>query len=360
MQQINKYSTNLLLGISKFIFGKKEINKKIYLNEDTKILIVHFGSVQQALNITPLIKTLKAFFKNSIHVLTNENGEIIFSKNGDIRNVFQFPSNIKSCFHLIRRLRSRRYDSVLLAEESPAHFTFLMLSLIKSKFKVGFKNKHEKLLTHRVPPADYSRLHVVDRILTLTEAFEIDYDKGDLNIIFEPSNKTKMAVETFRITHDLTLKATVVLNISTELDIGFWGVESYKRLIKYLKNYDIHIIIASSIEDMEKAEEIADGKYLVYYHTDIESYAQFLRSSTFIFSPDSFTVQLAAAYKIPIFCLFVQHKTTEMINVPYNSDFDFSVTEDSSLEKLSYGKVLNSFVPYFEYVYGRYSNNDES
>jgi len=46
-----------------------------------------------------------------------------------------------------------------------------------------------------------------------------------------------------------------------------------------------------------------------------------------------------------------------MINVPYNSDFDFAITDSKKLSDISYGKVLNSFVPYFEYIYEEYNNS---
>ena len=271
----------------------------------------------------------------------------------------ELPSEMKLFFSLIMNLRKKNFAALILADESPNKISLIMLALIKSRYKVGFINKGSNLLTHRLPFGDKKRLHLVDRILTITEAFEIEYEKSHLNIIYNPSKKSTLSVETYRITHDLIHKPTLVINISSEIEIGFWGVDSYKRLIKFLKNYNINIILTASIDDMKEAELISENKYLIYYNTDFDSYAQLIKSSNFIFTPDSFTVQLAAAYKIPVYCLFVQHKSADMINVPYNSDFDFSLTEKPSLEKLSFGHVLNSFVPYFEYIYQRYSGNDE-
>jgi hypothetical protein len=43
-----------------------------------------------------------------------------------------------------------------------------------------------------------------------------------------------------------------------------------------------------------------------------------------------------------------------MINVPYKSDFDFVLTDKPKLSDISYGKVLNSFVPYFDHIYENY------
>jgi ADP-heptose:LPS heptosyltransferase len=204
---------------------------------------------------------------------------------------------------------------------------------------------------------EVNKSHIVDRILELTKPFELSYNKTDLNIFYKTSEKSKKNIEDFLIKNDLMYKFNAIINVSNNPKIGFWGVDNYNNLIKYLHNYDISVIVVSSIEDIEIAEKISDKNNILFYNTELDIYAELIKNSDFIFTPDSFTIQLGAAFKIPTFCLFVQHKESEMINVPYNSDFDFALTEKNNLKNISYGKVLNSFVPYFEYVYERYQRN---
>jgi len=216
----------------------------------------------------------------------------------------------------------------------------------------------DNLFTHKLQQLNINTTHVVDRILNLTEPLEMEHDKADLNIFYKTSAESQKIISDYLIKHDLSYKLTALINISNNLKIGFWGIDNFKNIIKYLRNYNLNIVLIASLDDIEIAEKIADSKHLIFYNTDFDIYAELIKNSNFVFSPDSFTVQLAAAYKIPVFCLFVQHNTTEMINVPYNSDFDFALTDKDNLKHISYGKVLNSFIPYFEYVYERYRQQD--
>ncbi|MCW8850496.1 MAG: hypothetical protein OQJ81_11000, partial [Melioribacteraceae bacterium] len=134
-------------------------------------------------------------------------------------------------------------------------------------------------------------------------------------------------------------------------------IDNYKRLLKFLKNYNINVIISASIDDIESAEILGTNNNIIFYDSEFDIFSELVRNVNFIFSPDSYLIQLAAAFKIPIFCLFVQHKNNEMINVPYNSDFDFAITEKNALSDISYGKVLNSFVSYFDFIYEKYNSH---
>jgi ADP-heptose:LPS heptosyltransferase len=350
-EKFNKAITFLLI----FIFGKSEIAKKIYPESNSDFLIICCGSIQNALNITPLIKVLKETYGISINILTDDKCAKVFFNNSSVENVIITSSEIKEYFKILLRLRSNRFRALIMPDDSPSNPAIYAVSLLRADFKIGFDGNFSKLLTHKIPLPDKNTVHPVDRNLELTAAFDMAFDKGDLNIIYEPTKRSKLSLETYRITHDLIHKPTAVINISSELEIGFWGVDSYKRLLRFLRNYEFNIIIASSIGNMKEAEDIAEKKYLIYYDTDFDAYAQLIKSANFVFTPDSFTIQLSAAFKVPVFCLFVQHNSSDMLNVPYNSDFDFCLTEKPSLDKLSFGKVLNSFVPYFEYVYQRYN-----
>jgi len=325
-------------------------------NQNTKILILHFGTLQQSLTLTPLLKILKEQMNLSISVITpNINFETL-KNNPHIDELLIAESGIKLFVKNILTLRKRKFDIIIDTHERMNKLSSIILALVKTEYKIGFKKEDYRILSHGAIRLDSNKIHIVDRLLSLLDIFEYEYNKTDLNIIYNTSPDSKKTIENYFIKHDLSYKLTSVINISNERSIGFWGLDSYSSLLKYLENYDINIILASSIDDLEIAEKISNNKYLIFYDTDFDVYAELINQANFIFSPDSYSIQLAASFNIPVFCLFVQHKTAEMINVPYNSDFDFALTEKSKLNDISFGKVLNSFVPYFEYVYEKYNS----
>lgn len=357
MKKIKKYIIDLLFKIFLSIFSKKTNKKKIYFPYQAKILIINFGDIQQTLTITPLVIILRENFNSQISLLTNKENAEVFKNNKYVSESIIYSKFEKNFWSMKVNLWKEKYDVLIEASEKDDYFSSFCTGLNFAKNKVGFIKKNRKLFSHKLQLLEKNKIHAVDRYLSLLEPFEMNFDKTNLNIHYPTSEKSKQVIEKYLITHDLLHKFTVVVNVSNKHEIGFWGVDSYKSLLKYLRNYDINIIIASNIEDIEIAEKIADKSNLIFYNSELDSYAELLKNVNFIFTPDSFTVQLAAAFKVPTFCLFVQHKVAEMINVPYNSDFDFALTEKDNLKNISYGKVLNGFVPYFEYVYERYCKN---
>jgi ADP-heptose:LPS heptosyltransferase len=300
---------------------------------------------------------MKTSHQSSITILTTIKNAEVFENNPYVDEIVICKYQHKLFTVTLPELRKKRYDVVIDTHESINRRSAIILGMLNTNFKVGFLNGIESLLTHRLSILNPNKTHVVDRYLCLAKVFEIYIDKSNLNLLYITLIKSQRTIEDYVIKHDLQHKLTAVINISNNFKLGFWGIDNYNRLLKYLRNYDINIIITSSIEDIETAERIADNKHLIFYNTDFDIYAELIKNVNFVFSPDSFTIQLASAYKIPVFCLFVQHKTAEMINVPYNSDFDFALTEQSDFRTISYGKVLNTFVPYFEYIYQRFKDN---
>ncbi len=355
MTRFKKYIAKTIFNLFLKIFSKNISNEKIYFPTKAKILIVNFNDIQKSLNITPLIKILSENFNSTITLFTTKECADVFVTNKFVSSIIIYNRAEKSFIKTIISLLAEKYDVIIDPDENINKLSSYSVGLVRAKFKVGFSKKSKNLFTHRIPLLEKNKVHVVDRIIQLADSFEMEINKSDLNIYYPPSEKASETIEKYCIQHDLLHKFTAVVNISNTSEIGFWGIDNYQSLLKYFRNYDINIIIVASIEDIEIAVKIAEKSNLIFYNTDLDIYAELLNNTNFIFTPDSFTVQLAAAFKIPTFCLFVQHKVADMINVPYNSDFDFALTEKDDLKNISFGKVLNSFVPYFEYAFERYS-----
>lgn len=355
MEKIKRRLTNILFELFIYIFKRKPIREKIEIKSSPKILIIHFGNLQQSLLVTPLLQQLKKISNGVITVLADKNNYQIFESNIYLEKSLLFETGYKKQLHQLIKLYRENFDVIIDPHEILSIKSSVFIGLLNAKYKIGYIKGNEKLFTHSLALLNYNKTHVVDRILHLADPFGNEQNKTDLNIFYKTSARTEEIIEAYYIKHDLSYKFTTLINISNNSKLGFWGIENYKLLLKYLKNYDINVLILASIDDIEIAEKIANPKNLIFYNTDFDIYAEMIKKSNFVFSPDSFTVQLASAYKIPIFCLFVQNNTVEIINVPYNSDFDFALTEKNSLKNISYGKVLHSFIPYFEYVYEKFN-----
>ncbi len=357
MKSFTEYIKDILLKIFLKVFKGKNNSLPIEKNYCKNILITNFGSIQEILSLTPLINVIKKHLNCNITLIIDSKSKDALNNNSDIDFMILWNENFLEKLKKIIFLLKINFDVIIDSDEIvKTRYSPLITALAKVKYKIGFVGIYDKLLTHKISKAPINSVHLIDRYLKLLEPLAIDFSTSNTNIVYSPKDETKNNYEEFLIKHNMLYKFRFFLNISGKENIGCWEKDNFKRLLRYLKNYDIIVIIGTSISDFDIAKNISDGKFQIFVNDNIDQIAEVIRNSDFIFSPDSFSIQLGAAFEIPTFCLFVQHNSVEMINVPYKSDFDFVLTEKPKLNDISYGKVLNSFIPYFDYVYENYQS----
>ncbi|PID59638.1 MAG: hypothetical protein CR986_05060 [Ignavibacteriae bacterium] len=325
------------------------------MHNKSKILILTFGGINDSLNITPMLQALYEQTQPEITILTFEKNMKSFHNNPHINNIFYIQNGFLNKIKIILKLNKLNFNIIIDANEFFTKTLSRLLILINSEYKIGFEKDNSKTsLTHIVESPNKNKVHVIDRILLLLNYFNFEVVKTNLNVNYFPTQNSIDHISNYFIKHNVNHDFRVLINVTAKEGIGSWGKTSYIQLLKYLKNYDVKIIITGSLDDLQIIETLADNNHLIFYNDDLLEYSALVQNSNFIFTPESYTIQLASSKKIPVYCLFVKKSSNEMLDVPYNSDFDFAVTDKGKLDNISYGKVLNNFVPYFEYVYERY------
>lgn len=351
MNYLKKYLKIITTIVITNLVSKKKSNKKIPLNENSNVLIFILKNKSESLLITPLLQLIYENTKANISVLANENNEIIFKNNPYVNSIIICEKDFSKQIFQSFLLRKNKFDVLINCSENINETEILFSSLVSSKYKIGFNNISDKTFSHIVDKLNIISNHYVDRILQLCEVFEFTVDKSRLNILYKTNKVYDEDIDKYILSQFSYTKLLAIINISGEVNNTFWGIDNYKKLIKYLKNYEVNIIVAFEQNNIEEAEKISDGKENIFLTNEFDKYASLISKSNFVFTVDSFTLQLAASYKKRVFCLFPKQKSNELIRVPYISDFDFVTSEKDDLSDLHYGKVLNSFIPYFDFVY---------
>lgn len=358
MEKIKIYFKDLFLKIIVRIFSKIKLNNNILLNINSNVLILVPGDKSEALLTTPLIRLIKRNTKANIYILSNERNFDVFFNNPDIQKNILSQNIFRKIIGHVNQLNKNSYDVSINCNEKYNVNEILYSALLKSKFKVGFKNIEDGIFTHLIEKRKPISHHYVDRIFALAEVFNFAIDKSNINLVYNPASDTEDEVDKFLLSVFDSNKMTVLINISSEINDHFWNIDNYKRLIKYIKNYDVNIIISSGEKDILLADKISTENEKIYSVDDLDKFAALVSKSDFIFTPNSFVLQLCAVFRKPVFCLFTNEENNELLRVPYTSDFDFMISEGDDFRDLHFGKVLNSFIPYFDYVYENYQRNN--
>ncbi len=210
------------------------------------------------------------------------------------------------------------------------------------------EKSNRKLFTHTSKKVNSSKYHIIDRLLKLADLFNIKINQDGVNVIYKPLKDSINSVETYLKNNFTESKFLIGINISSGSKSRFWGIDNFQRLIQFLQQYDINILLLTSPDDLKLANEISQNKIPIFYSQKYDEFAAMISKIDLLFTPDTAIVHLASAFEIPVFGIYVKYKTNDMIWKPYKSDFDCVITEEPNLNNVTFESVINSFKSFLE------------
>jgi ADP-heptose:LPS heptosyltransferase len=361
MKQIEIFFKNIFLKLLLFI-SKQTSNRKENDTDYSKILFIRLNRIGDALVSTPLLHLIKEKLKIKIYVLADKKNYFVFTNNPDIDKVITFKKGINGIKEVLNYITKEKLDTIVDLHDDVSTTVSFIIALSKAKNKLGLEKENKIIYTKTIPRLDSKSVHVVKRLLELSRLFDINPDAIKSEIKYYPSSESlKKAEDYFSVTFP-NKKFVIGINISAGSDARFWGVERYYKLVNFLLEYyqkeELNILILSAPKDFEYAKEIfvmsKDAKVFnnqkqlaIFSSESFDEFASIISKINLLFTPDTAAVHLAAAFRVPVFGIFV-HDTDDMIWSPYGVDFDYVSTSDPNLHNISYETAINKFQPFLE------------
>lgn len=315
----------------------------------SKILIIRLNRIGDALAVTPFIKELKNGTGAEIHILADRKNNFAFYNNPYINKTIVFEKGFKGFFRTVGALNNENYDAIADLHDDVSTTVSFLLALLDSPRKYGLKKGNESLYTQTAEKLEPSKYHVIDRSLELLKLFNVKPNPENINVVYNPSARSLKKADEF-LNHNLNSgKYLFGINISAGSDARFWGVDRFKKLISFLENYGVNILVLSPVRDLHLAEQIAEGRP-VFASPDFDEFCAAISKLDFLFTPDTSAVHIASAFNIPVFGLYVKYNTDDMIWSPYKSKFDCIITTEPNLNTVSFEETIDKFKPFFESI----------
>ncbi|MEJ5262067.1 MAG: glycosyltransferase family 9 protein [Ignavibacterium sp.] len=350
-QSFRKALLKFLLLFSK---QKNTESKLPSITSDTKVLFVRLNRIGDALVSTPLIDLVKSKTGCKVFVLADKKNHFVFSNNPNIDKVIVFEKGFKGFLSVLKFIKEQQIDIIVDLHDDVSTTVSYLFALANAKYKFGLQKQNKDFYTHTVLRIDSRKEHVIDRLLKLSELFDIQYEKREIKIGYYPKKENLIEAEKIIAQKFSNKRFLLGINISAGSDARFWGIENYKSLLQLLKNYDINILLFSDLKDYHTAQSIADDNSIYPLSKDFDKFAAGILQIDLLFSPDTSAIHIASIKKIPVFGLYVKYKTQDMIWSPYNTDFDCIITEEPSLKNIKVEDVTKKFIPFLEkYIYAQ-------
>ena len=339
---LRKLALKILLILSK----RKTSQEKSKISQDSKVLFIRLNRIGDALVTTPLLRQIKTQLGCTIFVLADKNNHFVFEHCPSVDKTIIFRKGLEGIHKVKSCIKKNNIDIVVDLHDDVSTSVSILMNSIDIKQIFGLKKENEKLYTNTVERLDSKTHHVIERTLELAKLFGFNPDYHQAEVEYKIQKKSLDFAESYM--SQFNDRFNLGINITAGSSARFWGVNNYKELLSLLKNYEVSPIVFTSEEYFDKAKQITEEKNIYPPSKDFDIFAAGISKLNMLFTPDTSIIHICSEYKIPIFGLYVKYKTDDMIWSPYNSEYEAVITEEPTLNNVTFNEVKENFIPFLE------------
>lgn len=338
MRKPEYYTKKLFFGLLKLIFRKSGKSKaQPSFGERRDILLIRLNNIGDALVTTPFIEQLKNKIDCGIDVLCHRRNSVVFENNKSVDNIYILEKGFINFFRALFRARGKKYYCIVDTHNDVSATVNLFLLLLKSEYRFGFRKEENNLYTGVIEKPDSARAHVAEQILQLLKLFRVEPDLKSVRIVYDYTNESSEFAEDYLKRNFPEKKFLAGINLFAGSPARYWGTDNFLKLLNFLERYNINIILIAPEKLPSDINELSKRARVFRY--DFDKLAALISKLDLLITPDTSVIHLASAYGVAVFGLYVHYNTDEMIWKPYNSDFEYVMTEEATLAGVRYEEV---------------------
>jgi ADP-heptose:LPS heptosyltransferase len=327
-----------------FVRRRNPLSNNIDFNS-SKILFIRQDRIGDVLVSTPIFMSVKTHYPSAIvDVLLSENNHFVLMNDRLIRKRWIYQKKIARVISLVRSLQKEKYDFAVDMMDNPSVTSTVLCLLTGARWNVGIAKDNNYVYDIKVPMLSRRETHIIDRIAQLLIPFHINPNTEDFFIQYFTSPESDEFAEHFLSANQLCEQTLIGINISAGGEARFWGIENYRALLSLIteKYQELFPILLYQPSDINKANKIVEGKKGVILSPltiTFDQFAAFIKKLSFLVSPDTSAIHLAAAFNIPSVVLYVQSDKSLRIWEPYGTEYEVVVTDVDDLSTIPVADV---------------------
>jgi heptosyltransferase-2 len=250
-----------------------------------------------------------------------------------VDRVWCYEKRVAPTIGLVRQIREASYDLVVDLSHDPSATSRLAARWSGAPRILGVLHEEPGFLTHAVPALDRRRVHIVRRIAQLLLAFGVDPEAEDLRLEYRITDGDRELARARlpRVTRSYRLG----VNVSARGPEKQWGAANFAAAVRDILRLDprFEAVVCGSPGDREQVAAVAaaTGAAPVPPLDSFHQFAAVVNACDLLLTPDTCTVHLAAAWRIPLVGLF--HADPAMLPwTPYGTPHRAIVHQGPSAE----------------------------
>jgi ADP-heptose:LPS heptosyltransferase len=306
------------------------------LNPQPRILLLRQDRIGDVLVSIPLIRAIRARYPGAIIgiVLGMNNRMVADALRPWIDTFHIYRKGALDIVRLRSELHSMSYDVVVDLMDNPSSTSAMLMWASGAALRYGIDKSNRGAYTHVVPLRDRSTVHIVDRLLMLIQAFGVDPATVDGRLEYQLTADD----EAFALQHiPETGRPRLIVNITGSDASRIYDSDATIAVLQSLAadtvSWDRYIACAPHHGERQRTICEATGWTPLAPVASFHHYACLIARATVLWTPDTSTVHLAAAFSIPSVVLFVHSNPDLCPWTPYGTDH-IAITDPSAISNI--------------------------
>lgn len=356
MKKIELFLKSFTFSLLRLLIKKNKRQNLLNLNSIKRILILRYDVIGDMLVTIPMIDYLTQEIDNvKIDILASPTNYKISKGISNLNKVFIFQSIFFKFINLIRELRQRNYDLIYSVVFNRNTFGAFISNLIAGKNTAIVTNLNKdrahiysKLFDIMIDLENEEKNRTMaEQLLLITQ--KSLYLKGTFpeSISISLQNDNDDFAE--KIISSIEKRSILGYNLSAGAPNRMFSNEMNIKIINLLiKNFpDFQILILASPKDFESAILISEkcpNSLLCPVSNNILDIGAVIKRLSYVITPDTAIVHLAAAFQIPSLVFFNINYTKFTDWLPYKTKYRHILTSDNdSLDKIPTEEIIEEF-----------------
>ena len=270
-----------------------------------KILLVQLGAIGDMILATPMIGAIKEKYPDSVvYIFAGKKNYPVIKDDPRAERIFVFDKSPLKFIKIISALRKHKFDYLIDPKDHHSSESAYLARFCRAEKKIGYNKPGSKTFNIGLPGDDDNyELHYTERAYNALA--ELGIEKPDiipLPQLFTSPDSEQYLDEFFT---GFPNKKFQVINISASRDYKMWQKEKWVEFINAAGN-DFNFVLSYAPPEKEDADYILEKCPGVtrFKSRSINDVVSLVKRCSLLITPDTSLVHIAAAFDIPLFCMF--------------------------------------------------------
>jgi len=337
---------NRLVGVQGEPVVVAEPLDALHLPDAASIVVLRQDRIGDVLITIPFVRALRhAMPRATITVvLGTNNASVSHALEPWIDGVVVYRKSLTGLRAIRRELRNVNADVVVDMMDNPSATSAMLMNATRARYRIGIDKINRGAYSHVVPLLDRATVHIVDRICQLSLPFGFAVEPAQRRLEYRLSEADRVhAMVTLERTHESP--PLFLVNLSGSSEERMYGVERTARVLDLaaadLVRYDVRICGAPQHTALVADLCQRTGYRAVPAVASFHAFAALIAQASFLLTPDTSTVHLAAAFGVPSVVLYKQHDPGLCVWTPYATPH-VAITETTGLSAIEPQRVADA------------------